>query len=70
MNTIEFNVELERHGLSVAKLADMVGIGKKALYAKRSGKVNFKQNEIKKIREVLNLSDARTLEIFFDKDVS
>ncbi len=70
MNTKELRCEMLRNDFTVESFARAIGIGKKALYAKLSGKSSFKQSEIQKISEVLNLSSAQIVSIFFASVVS
>lgn len=70
MNVNELKVELARNGISIPRLAEKIGIGKKALYAKISGVSSFKQKEILAIMKELNLSSQRMCEIFFADCVS
>lgn len=65
MNTNELAAELARNGLTIPAAADRIGIGKKAFYSKMKGLSQFKQAEIRKLKELLGLSDERTMEIFF-----
>ena len=65
MNETELAVELTRHRLTVPKAADAIGISKKAFYAKMRAQSQFKQAEIQKLKNLLRLSDERTMEIFF-----
>lgn len=65
MNKIELEVELVRRGMSIPKLADIIGMDKTTLYRKlQTGK--FERSEIIKIRDTLQLEDADMLRIFFD----
>lgn len=70
MNENELRAEIARVGLSIPKIADRIGIGKKAFYCKLSGETQFKQNEIKQLKNLLNLSPDRVSEIFFNDNVS
>lgn len=70
MNSNELSAELARNKLSIPKAADAIGIGKKAFYAKMNGESQFKQNEILKLKKLLNLSDERVGSIFFADVVS
>lgn len=65
MNKNELNVELVRHGISIPKAADAIGIGKKAFYDKMKGKSQFKQVEMLRLKQLLELDDKRVGEIFF-----
>lgn len=49
MNSDELRAGLARNKLSIPKAADAIGVGKKAFYAKISGKSQFKQNEIQRV---------------------
>lgn len=70
MNESELRAELARKRLTVPQAADKIGIGKKAFYCKLEGTSQFKQKEIKALKELLALSDARVSEIFFADYVS
>ena len=70
MNIEELNAEMGRKGISIPKLAELVGIGKKAMYKRFYGEAQFKQNELLVIKKVLNLSDNRMAEIFFSDEVA
>ena len=70
MKPFELQAEIAKKGLSIPRLAEMIGISKKAFYEKLSGKTEFKRNEILSIKETLGISDERLLEIFFADDVS
>ena len=67
MNKIELEVMLLRNDMSVAQLSEKIGCNRKTMYRKlASGK--FERSEIIKIREVLGLTDADMLRIFFSDD--
>lgn len=67
MNRIELEVAVLRNSISLAVLAEKIGMNKTTLYRKlESGK--FDREEIVKIREQLNLTDADILRIFFNDD--
>ena len=70
MNSCELKAEIARNGLTIPKLAEAIGIGKKALYEKLSGKTAFTQREISRISKTLNLNERRMCEIFFAEIVS
>lgn len=65
MNFDDLNAEIARCGLSIPKLADKIGIGKKAMYSRMRGDTSFSQSEIAKISKVLNLGKDKILDIFF-----
>ena len=70
MNITELKVEILRNGYTIPSFAKAIGMGKKTLYAKLEGKSAFSQTEIVAIRNSLNLTDSRLLEIFFAQQVS
>lgn len=65
MNANELRAELARGGLSIPQAADKIGISKKAFYCKMEGTSEFKQSEIKALKQLLSLTDTRISEIFF-----
>lgn len=65
MNMRELAAELVRHNISYPTAANLLGIGKNAFYRKMKGQSQFKQAEIKKLKEILFLSNERVSEIFF-----
>ena len=65
MNESELMAELARNHLSIPQAAERLGIGKKAFYCKMKGESEFKQSEIKGLKNLLSLSDKRISEIFF-----
>ena len=70
MKTNELMGEIAREGYTIPSLATSIGIGKKALYEKMSGKSQFKQREIVAISKALKLSNEKMLNIFFAEQVS
>ena len=59
------------HGMTVAKLTDRLNevgleIAISTMYMKLQGKSEFDRAEIKAIKEVLQLTDAEVIDIFFD----
>jgi len=65
MNETALKIEMLKHNYTVPSLANKIGIGKKAFYAKMRGDSQFKQVEIKGIKTALSLTDEQTTEIFF-----
>ena len=55
---------------TIPKLAEKIGIGKKALYQKFKGITQFTLPEIRSICSVLNIQGERILEIFFNDKVA
>lgn len=70
MNAAELKAAMARKGLSIPKLADCIGIGKKAFYQKMRGETQFKLCEIQGIATALDLSPENIRVIFFDEKVS
>ena len=70
MNINELNAELARKGLTIPKLAEQIGIGKKALYQKFKGITQFTLPEIRAICMILGIQGDRILEIFFSEKVA
>ncbi len=66
MNKKELEIAIIRSGLSKNDVIEKTGISRKAFYARLKGSVQFKQNEIAKLKEVLNLSDDDIISIFFN----
>lgn len=56
---------LKSKKLTQKELANKIGITNQTLSLKMSGKVQFKQKEIKKISEVLNIPQNQIGEYFF-----
>ena len=59
------------HGMTVAKLTDRLNeagleIAVSTMYLKLRGESEFDRAEIKAIKEVLQLTDAEVMDIFFD----
>ena len=70
INIPELKAEMARIDLSIPKLANKIGLGKKTLYQKFSGKTQFTLPEIVSICNVLELDGNGILNIFFNQKVS
>lgn len=70
MNELELRAEIIRAGLSIPEISKEVGLNKKTFYEKLTGKTEFKASEIRKIANILNLSDEQMISIFFAKEVA
>ncbi len=70
MNLKELNAEIGRQQISIPQLAQMVGIGKKAMYERFKGQAQFKQNEILAIKKILHLDNDKVMFIFFNDEVA
>lgn len=59
--------EMAKHGMTVAEMANVVGISKNSMSKKINGKSDFSLTEIRKILAFFNsLGDAHTVESLFD----
>lgn len=65
MNKALLEYEIKKNGLTTAQFCKSIGISLSAFYKKCSGKSEFKQSEIQKTVELLNLESPT--EIFFAK---
>jgi len=65
MNESALRAEIARKNYTIPTIADAMGIGKKAMYAKMRGESQFKQAEIKTLKSLLSLTDEQTIDIFF-----
>ena len=63
MNKALLEYEIKKNGLTTAQFCKRLGISPSAFYKKCNGKSEFKQSEIQKTVEVLNLESPT--EIFF-----
>lgn len=70
MNINDLNAEIARCGLTIPKLAELIGLDKKTLYSRMKSETAFKQPEIAKISQILNLSQDKIFSIFFADSVS
>ena len=70
MNTKELKAEMVRHGYTMAKLAEVIGIKKTSMYRKMHGKTQFKQREMCIIKNSLGLTSEKLEQIFFSELVS
>ena len=65
MNILDLKAEIARRDLTVPKLAELIGMDKKTLYSRINGETTFKQTEIVKISQILNLTEDMIMSIFF-----
>ena len=70
MNIFDLKAEIARRDLTIPKLAKLIGMDKKTLYSRINGETTFKQTEIAKISQVLELSEDMIMSIFFADVVS
>lgn len=67
MNKVELEVVLLRNGMSITELSEKIGCNRTTMYRKlTSGK--FERSEIIKIRDILGLTDADMIRIFFNDE--
>lgn len=55
-----------KKGLTIKKVAEMLGITRISLSMKMSGKTQFSIEDIKKLRKILGLTNKEIIEIFID----
>lgn len=67
MNTVLFKFYVARAGLTLAKVADILGINVSTLHRKIKGTTDFTRSEVLLIRECLKLNPAETDQIFFSQ---
>ena len=68
MNKALLRYEMEKKGISPASMALHLGIGRSTFWKKCNGISEFRQSEIAKIIEILDLKDPAS--IFFANEVS
>lgn len=64
MNRAELRAEIARKGISNRSIANQLGISEQAFYNKIGGVREFKESEIKKLIQILELTPERVNEIF------
>ena len=70
MNLHDLKAEIARNDLTIPRLAELMGLDKKTLYSRINGDSSFKQPEIVKLSQILNLSEDTIIRIFFADAVS
>lgn len=70
MNATELRVEMVRAGKSVEDVARELGVAPTTLYRKLDGKSDFGLNELKLIKNSLNLDDEAVKRIFFADELN
>lgn len=55
-----------KKGMTIKKVAEMLGITRISLSMKMSGKTQFSIEDIKKLRKILGLTNKEIIEIFID----
>lgn len=70
MNINELKCEIARKGLTIPRLAALMGISKKRLYSRMKQSSSFTLNEIISIVRILELDAKAIIRIFFATMVS
>ena len=70
MNKLKLKAAIALEDLSADKVCAEIGISHSAWWRKITGKSQFTQGEICKLREILHLTPEQTVEIFFDPKMS
>ena len=70
MNTLKLKAAMVLKELTVDKICAEVGISTTSWWRKVTGKSQFTQKEICKLRQILTLDPEQTCEIFFDPEMS
>ena len=65
MNKNKLKGKIREKGLTYKILAQKIGIGLTSMNYKINGKNLFNQEEMKKLKEALRLTDNETIDIFF-----
>lgn len=68
-DTLEFKAVMIKRGLTLKKLANLVGISNTTLSYKINNKREFTSSEMEAIREALNLTEDERNRIFFANNV-
>lgn len=64
MNINELKGEIAKNGLSIPKVADLLGMSRKTLYSRVEGTTPFTQREISALAKLLNLDSTKMMVIF------
>lgn len=70
MNKLKLKAAMALEGLTADKVCAEIGISTTAWWRKMTGKSQFTQTEICRMREILKLNPEQTVEIFFDTEMS
>ena len=70
MNKLKLKAAMALEDLSTGQVCAEIGISNAAWWRKVSGKSQFTQGEICKLRKILHLTPEQTVEIFFDAEMS
>lgn len=64
-NTLKLKSAMVKSGLSQGLIAEMLGISTQKLEAKVNGDHEFMASEIRRLYDILNLTNQSVMEIFF-----
>jgi len=70
MNTNELKAAMKRNEDTQEQLAAALGLQTSSICERINGRIEFRRSEINAIRKRYNLSDADTVRIFFDDEMS
>lgn len=70
MNTNELKAAMKRNEDTQEQLAAALGLQASGVCERINGRIEFRRREINIIRKRYNLSDADTVRIFFDDEMS
>ncbi|MBR3244653.1 MAG: helix-turn-helix transcriptional regulator [Parasporobacterium sp.] len=70
MNSFKIKALIVKHGDTIARLADAMGLPASALSQRVNGKIDFRRSEILFIKRRYGLSAKETDDIFFEDVVS
>lgn len=70
MNLTLLNEKIEEINIPLTTIAEKMGISRRTLYLKLSGKSVFKMSEANNISDILRLTNSEKSSIFFDNEVS
>lgn len=65
MNTRALRAQLVLHSIKMSDFAKALHISKSALYRRMNGEASFNREEIQEAIQILNLSSAEAMQIFF-----
>lgn len=60
-----FKYMIQRRQLTLADVADKMGINEATLYRKMKGKSDFTRAEIQLLKDILGMSDLESIKVFF-----
>lgn len=67
MNANKLRGKITERGLTIAKVADLIGMHRSSLYRKINGHEKMTLAEAIKLKGILGLTDLETLDIFLSK---